>query len=77
MVFAQQQNIQLSWFIYIYRIDYWLGVRRKHNMKFRQIAIQLASMDSRFFLKLLVHGTGLLSLKLHHWLYLYQIFFNN
>ena len=30
-------------------------------------------MDSRFFLKLLVHGTGLLSLKLRHWLYLDQI----
>ena len=27
-----------------------------------RLAIQLASMDSRFFLKLLVHGTGLLSL---------------
>ena len=38
-----------------------------------RLAIQLASMDSRFFLKLLVHGTGLLSLKLPHWLYLDQI----
>ena len=27
-----------------------------------------------FFLKLLVHGTGLLSLKLRHWLYLDQFF---
>ena len=30
-----------------------------------RLAIQLGSMDSRFFLKLLVHGTGLLSLKLY------------
>ena len=30
-------------------------------------------MDSRFSLKLLVHGTGLLSLKLPNWLYLDQI----
>ena len=29
----------------------------------------------RFPLKLLVHGTGLLSLKLRHWLYLDEIFF--
>ena len=42
-----------------------------------RLAIQLANMDSRFFLKLLVHGTTLLSLKLRHWLYLDQIFFNN
>ena len=33
------------------------------------------SMYSRFFLKLLVHGTGLLSLKLCHWLYLDKIVF--
>ena len=33
------------------------------------------NMDSRFSLKLLVHGTGLLSLKLRHWLYLDQILF--
>ena len=40
-----------------------------------RLAIQLASMYGRsFFLKLLVHGTGLLSLKLRHWLYVYQIF---
>ena len=38
---------------------------------FDRLAIQLASMDSRFFvIKLIVHGTGLLSLKLRHWLYL-------
>ena len=29
----------------------------------------LASMDSLFYIKLLVHGAGLLSLKLCHWLY--------
>ena len=39
-----------------------------------RLAIQLASC---FSLKLLVHGTGLLSLKLCHWLYLDQIFFKN
>ena len=38
------------------------------------LAIQLASIDARFFLKLLVHGKDLLWLKLHHWLYLDQIF---
>ena len=40
-----------------------------------RLAIQLASMDSRSSLKLLVHGTGLFSLKLRHWLYIDQIFF--
>ena len=40
-----------------------------------KLVIQLASMDNRFPLKLLVHGTGLVSLKLRHWLYLDQIFF--
>ena len=54
-------------------VEAYKGTRRKHNMKFRQIGIQLASMDSRFFPKLLVHGTGLLSLKLCHWLYLDQM----
>ena len=39
-----------------------------------RFVMQLANMDSRFFLRLLVHGTGLLSLKLRHWLYLNQIF---
>ena len=42
--------------------------------KLDRLAIQQASMDSRFSLKLLVHGTGLLSLKIRHWLYLDQIF---
>ena len=40
-----------------------------------RLAIQLANMDSRFSLKLLVHGIDLLSLKLHNWLYLDQIVF--
>ena len=45
-------------------------------MNFRQFGhTTIASMDSRFSIKLLVHGTGLLSLKLRHWLYLDQIFF--
>ena len=51
-------------------VESYKGTRRKHN----RLAIQLASMDSRFFLKLLVHGTGLLSLKLLYWLYLDQTF---
>ena len=37
----------------------------------------LDRLDSRFFLKLLEHGTGLLSLKLCHWLYLDHIFLTN
>ena len=37
--------------------------------------IQLVSMESCFSLKLLVHGTGLVSLKLRHWLNLDQIFY--
>ena len=40
-------------------VEAYKGTRRKHN--------------SRFSLKLLVHGAGLLSLKLRHWLYLDQI----
>ena len=57
-------------------VEAYKGTRRKHNMKFRQIGhITIASMDSRFSLKQLVHGTALLSLKLRHWLYLDQIFF--
>ena len=52
------------------------GTRRKHNMKFRQIGHTTSQYgQSFFFLKLLVHGTGLLSLKLRHWLYLDPILF--
>ena len=55
-------------------VEAYKGTRRKHNMKFRQIGHTTSQyMDSRFFLKLLLHGTGLLSLKLRHWLYLDQI----
>ena len=51
------------------------GTRRKPNMKFRQIGHTTSQYgQSVFFIKLLVHGTGLLSLKLRHWLYLDQIF---
>ena len=53
-------------------VEAYKGTRRKHNLD--RLAIQLASMESSFSLKLLVHGTGLLSLKLRHWLYLDQIF---
>ena len=42
---------------------------------FDRLFIPLSSMDIRFSLKLLVHGTALLSLKFRHWLYLDQIFF--
>ena len=51
------------------------GTRRKHNMKFRQIGHTTSQYGQLFFLKLLVHGTGLLSLKLRHCLYLVQILF--
>ena len=44
-----------------------------HTPEYR-LATQLASMDSRFFLKLFVYGRGLLSLKLRHWLYLDKFF---
>ena len=50
------------------------GTRRKHNMKFRQIGHTTSQYGPSVFLKLLVHGTGLLSLKLRHGLYLDQIF---
>ena len=50
------------------------GTRRKHNMKFRQIGHTTSQYGQSFFLKLLVHGTGLLSLKLRQWLYLDQIY---
>ena len=58
-------------------IEAYKDTKRKHNMKFRQIGyvIQLASMDSHFSIKLFMHGTGMLSLKLHNWLYLGLIFF--
>ena len=42
-------------------------------MKFRQIGHTTSHYGQSFSLKLLVHGTGLLSLKLRHWLYLDQI----
>ena len=53
-------------------VEVYKGTRIIHNLD--RFTIQLASMDSRFFLKLLVHGTGLLSLKLRHCLYLDHIF---
>ena len=52
-------------------VETYKGTRRKHNMKFRQIGHTTSQYGQSFFsLKLLVHGTGLLSLKLRHWLYL-------
>ena len=57
-------------------VEAYKGTRRKHNMKFRQIGHTTSQYGQSFFpLKLLVHGTGLLSLKLRHWLYLDQILF--
>ena len=58
-------------------VEAYKGTRRKHNMKFRQIGHTTSQYGQPFFLKLLVHGTGLLSLKLRHWLYLDQIFFKS
>ena len=55
-------------------VEAYKGARRKHNMKFSQIGHTTCQYGQSFFLNLLVHGTGLLSLKLHHWLYLDQIF---
>ena len=55
-------------------VEVYKGTQRKHNMKFRQIGHTTSQYRQSFFLKLLVHGTGLLSLKLCHWLYLDQIF---
>ena len=55
-------------------VEAYKGTRRKHNMKFRQIGHTTSQYGQPFFpLKLLVHGTGLLSLKLRHRLYLDQI----
>ena len=51
------------------------GIRRNHNMKFRQIGHTTSQYGQLFFLKLLMHGTAFLSLKLRHWLYLDQILF--
>ena len=56
-------------------VEAYKGTRRKHNMKFRQIGQITWQYGQSFFLKLVVHGTGLLSLKSRHWLYLDQIFF--
>ena len=55
-------------------VEAYKGTRRKHNMNFRQIGHTTSQYGQSFSLKLLVHGTGLLSLKLRHWLYLDQIF---
>ena len=60
------------------RSESYKGTRINPNMKLDdRLVIKLASMDSHFPIKPLVHGTGLLSLNLRHWLYLHQIFFFN
>ena len=51
------------------------GSRRKHSMKFRHIGHTTSPYGSSLSLKLLVHGTGLLSLRLRLWLYSEKIFF--
>ena len=56
-------------------IEAYKVTRRKHNMKFRQIGHTTSQYEQSFSVKLLVHGTGLLSLKLRHWLYLGPSFF--
>ena len=55
-------------------VEAYKGTRRKHNMKFRQIGHTTSQYGQSFSLKLLVHGMGLLLLKLRHWLYLDKIF---
>ena len=46
-------------------------------MKFRQIGHMTSQYGQLFFaLKKLVHGMGLLLLKLRHWLYLDNLFLN-
>ena len=54
-------------------VEAYKGTRRKHSMKFRHIGHTPSQYGQLFFLKLLVYGTGLLLLKLCHWLYLDQI----
>ena len=58
-------------------VEAYKGTRRKHSMQFRQIGHSTSQYGQSFSLKLLVHGTDLLSLKLRHWLYLYQILLKN
>ena len=55
-------------------VEAYKRTRRKYNMIFIQIGHTTSQYGQSFFLKLLVHGTGFLSLNLHHWLYLDQIF---
>ena len=45
-------------------IEAYKGTRRKYNMKFKQIGHTTRQYGQSFTLKLLVHGTCLLSLKL-------------
>ena len=55
-------------------VEAYKGTRGIHSFKFRQISHTSSMYGQLFFLKLLVHGTGLLSRKLRHWLYLDPIF---
>ena len=56
-------------------IESYKGTRRNTIQNSDRLVIQQTSMDNCFSLKLLVHGTSLLSLKLCSWLYLGLIFF--
>ena len=48
--------------------DAYKGIEENTIRNLDRLVTQLASMDNRFPLKLLVHGTDMLSLKLRHWL---------
>ena len=47
-----------------------IRVLEENTTRNRQLGHTTSQYGQSFFLKLLVHGTGLLSLKLRHWLYL-------
>ena len=47
-------------------VEAYKGTRRKHNINFRRISHTTSMYGQLFFLKLLVHGTGLLPRKLRH-----------
>ena len=56
-------------------IESYKGTRKTHNRKCRQMCHTTSQYGQSFSLKLVVHGTDLLSLKLRHWLYLGILFF--
>ena len=48
-------------------IEAYKGTKTKQNKKLRQADHSTSSMVRHFPPKLIMHGTGLLSRKLHHW----------